>query len=467
MQFLRFLVTEIVRITVPLAILAAGIASFVVISNQRQAPERVERAATMPTVKTVAVEFHDKALDFDIDGMVVPHREISLSGEVSGRITLKSPLCRAGRYVKKGEVLLQIDPRTYELDVKRIAEEVTQASAAIEENEIEIQNTEALIAIAEDDAEIQKREFERISGLGERKAISESQVDQARRDYLTAQSSLAMLENQLRTHETRRPRLISARDLNQIRLEQAQIDFERSTIRAPIDGMIVSESVEVDSFIQPGTQMVVMEDITAAEVRCNLRMEELAWLWQQDRSGTPEPPANSLEADYQLPNTPVTVAYQLDDRQYQWSGMLTRYEGIGLDEKTRTVPCRVLIEEPRYHRSPSDVESAVRGGPRALVRGMYVRVTVHVRPKSRLLRIPQQSIQPGNIVWSVHDGKLHRNELRNPHFLDDVALVVPDATSLQAGDLVVITPLAVAAEDMEVATKPVPLAALEGDYVHE
>ncbi|MDA1210871.1 MAG: HlyD family efflux transporter periplasmic adaptor subunit [Planctomycetota bacterium] len=467
MHFLRFLMMEIVRITVPVALLAAGIASFVVISNQRKVPERIERITAIPTVETVAVELHDKALNFDVDGMVVPHREISLSGEVRGRITYKSPLCRAGRYVKEGEVLLQIDPRTYELDVERITEEVNQSNAAIRENDIEIQNTQALIEIAEKEASIQQLEFKKIVGLGERKAISETQVSEAERAYLAAKSSLTILKNQLSTYEARKPRLVSVRDLDQIRLDQAQLDFERSTIRAPIDGMVVSESVEVDSFVQPGTPMLAMEDIKAAEVRCNLRMEELAWLWQQDQSGSSPPQTNSPENDYQLPNTPVTVTYRLEDREYQWSGVLNRYEGIGLDEKTRTVPCRVLIEEPRYHRLPSDIESAVEVGPRALVRGMYVRVTVHVRPRSRLLRIPQQSIQPGNIVWSVRDGKLHRNELRNPHFLDEVALVVPEANGLQAGDQVVITPLAAAAEDMEVTTKQTSMTASIGELVHE
>lgn len=467
MPFLRFLMTEIVRIAVPLAILAAGVGSFIYISNQRVTPPRVERLAPVPTVETVAVEYHEKALDFGIDGMVVPHREISLSGEVSGRITYKSPLCRAGRYVKQGEMLLQIDPRTYELDVKRLTQEVNQADATIEENEVEIKNTRELITIARNELEVHQREFERTEDLRKRNAISDAQVDEARRTYLAAQSSLAVLENQLRTQEAKRPRLVSARDLSRIRLEQAELDFERATIRAPIDGMIVSESVEVDSFVQPGTNMVMMEDITAAEVRCNLRMEELAWLFQQERSGTEEPAPAGPEADYQLPNTPVTVTYRLGDRAYHWSGMLTRYEGIGLDEKTRTVPCRVLIEEPRYHSLPSETELAIGQGPRALVRGMYVQVTVHVRPKSRLLRIPQQSIQPGNIVWSVRDGKLHRNELRSPHFLDEIALIAPDATGLQAGDLVVITPLAVAVEDMEVVTKQVPMVALLGENSRE
>ena len=56
-------------------------------------------------------------------------------------------------------------------------------------------------------------------------------------------------------------------------------------ITAPIDGVIVLEEVEEDSYVNKGTLLVAIEDTSAVEVKCSLRMDELYWLWCQAFSG--------------------------------------------------------------------------------------------------------------------------------------------------------------------------------------
>lgn len=465
MKLPRHLFYEAIRISLPLAILAAGVVAFAAISSRREPPMQVAQTESLPVVETVPAEIYSDGLNFDVDGIVVPFREISLSAEVGGRITHKSDECRAGRYVTEGTVLVQIDRRTYELEIQRLAEEIKQAEVSISELDIELRNIESLISLSEAEAAIHSRELQRAASLYAKNASTESTVDDARRADLTAQNNLTTLQNQVRSLQARRPRLVSARDLAQIRRDQAQLEFERSTVRAPISGVIVSESVEQDSYVQPGSALLVIEDTSAAEVQCNLRMEELNWLWQQAPRASAEvgsSDAGTPRWDYQLPQTPVTITYRLQGHEYQWSGLLSRYQGIGLDQVTRTVPCRVLVENPRQVSSNVVANQQYGIGPRALVRGMYVRVTVHARPQRPFLKVPQQAIQPGNIVWSVDDGKLRMISLRNPHLLDEMALVSQTDSNLKPGDPIVVSPLSVAIEGMPVDSRqPIKTAAQE------
>jgi multidrug efflux pump subunit AcrA (membrane-fusion protein) len=110
--------------TAPLLILGAGITIFMALGKQPP-PPRVESAADAAVpVQTAVVLPQEEGIDVVTDGVVVPIREVTLAAEVAGRVVMKSPACQAGEHVTKGTLLLQIDPRDYELDVERLEREV-------------------------------------------------------------------------------------------------------------------------------------------------------------------------------------------------------------------------------------------------------------------------------------------------------------------------------------------------------
>ena len=110
---------ELIRIGAPIAILAVGIGGFLLLSRLSTKKETQEPRDKTPIVETVSVKVHNGGLTIEANGVVVPYREITLSAQVAGNITLKADQCRAGKYVAKGKVLLQIDPQDYELDVRK------------------------------------------------------------------------------------------------------------------------------------------------------------------------------------------------------------------------------------------------------------------------------------------------------------------------------------------------------------
>jgi RND family efflux transporter MFP subunit len=441
------------RIALPLAILAGGVAGFVALAGQRQAPQRnISQAAEAPLVETVAVAPLEGGLDIEADGLVVPFREIRLSAEVGGPITYKAEECRAGRFVTQGTVLYEIDRRDYELEQTRLQKELDQADVTLEELEVESANTQRLITLAEQELKLQQGELQRLLRL-DRGVVTQSAVDQARRQELIAQNSLTTLNNQLNLLNTRRARLQGAKEFVAAQLEKADLDLARTKIVAPIDGVVVEDLVEKDSYVQAGTELVRIEDTSKAEVRCSLMMEDLFWIWQQSPEGAVATGVENMRSDYRLPPTPVTVTYRVGGQSFTWDGVLDRYDGIGLDERTRTVPCRVVVENPRVVRSAG---SETTTGPPALVRGMYVTLEVHVRPDLPLLGIPAQAVRPGNVVWTVQEGMLRVNQVDVAKRSGETVLVRADQSSLSAGDRAVVSPLASAHDDMPVREQAVP-----------
>ncbi|MDG2223079.1 MAG: hypothetical protein P8L85_16985 [Rubripirellula sp.] len=85
---------------------------------------------------------------------------------------------------------------------------------------------------------------------------------------------------------------------------------------------------------------------------------------------------------------------------YRWNGHLLSYDGIGLDPETRTVPVRVVVDQPRQlvDENGSPIAYNAKSISPALLRGMYVRVRLQLNPRKRLLVIPANSLQPGNRI---------------------------------------------------------------------
>ena len=404
------------------------------------------------------MEPHRAGLDISVDGVAVPFREIDLSAEVSGRIAKKSLDCRAGRYVKKGTALLEIDARDYALDVERLTRELAQAAVLLEELDVETKNTQSLLKLSQEQLSLQRKELERQQSLAGKRIIADSELDKTKREELTAINSTLTLANQLQLLKTRRGRLESACDLWQSQLAKAQLDLQRAKVVAPIDGVIVREMVEEDSYVQKGTSLVKLEDTSAVEVKCNLRMDDLYWLWTQAKSPaqpSAEGEQGSPTLDYQIPPAPATVSYKLGGRSYAWQGVLSRFDGIGVDERTRTVPCRVLVAEPRKLQTAGAAAPSSLGPP-ALVRGMFVTVTVHAQPGVKLLAIPQRVVQPGNTVWQVNDGKLAIHRIQIADTNADRVLVYQEASGLEPGMKLVSSPLAIASEGMLVRERDKP-----------
>ena len=177
-------------------------------------------------------------------------------------------------------LLLAIDKRDYDLEVTRLEEELKQADAMLDELKQEIDNLNNQIDLSQRQLEIDKRELERNVSLAASGALSESEVDRARRAELATRNAFQTLADQKTLFNRRQVRLQAARDLGQAQLDKAKLALARTEIRAPLDGVVVSESVEQDGYVQMGSTVVTLQDTSRLDVTCKLHMHQMHWLWQ-------------------------------------------------------------------------------------------------------------------------------------------------------------------------------------------
>lgn len=445
----------------PFAILAAAAGVFYLLGSQPP-PTRNEgdADAAMP-VRTAVVTEASGQIEIDLDGVVVPLKEVSLAAEVAGRVRLKTDACEAGSFVTKDTLLLEIDPRDYELDVERLLREVAQAGIYIEEVQEELLQNDESIGLAQRQVAISQREVTRLETLKANRVVTESEHDRALRDELTAINTLTQLKGQQRVLEKRKNRLAEGRLLAETQLERVRIDLARTRIVAPFDGVIVNDPVEQDSYVSKGTPLVTIEDTSAAEIRTSLRMDEVARVWGSgSASGDAAPRPARRGGAYDLPDVPARVVFELGSRQFQWEGTLSRQEGGGLDARTRTLPCRVLVPDPAgvtaLDRYGQPLGQLPPGSPTSLLRGMFVQVEVQVEASRKLVAVPIDAVRPSGDIWLIRNNELVIVRPPRVHATGDSVLYAAEDSGIVPGDRVVVSQLANPYEGMAIEETPLP-----------
>jgi RND family efflux transporter MFP subunit len=424
------------QFVLPLVILAIGAGGMFWLSAKDAPPDRVVTQPIAPLVETI--ELKPEVTDFQIhvNGNVVPRREVTLSAEVAGAVVLKEQSIESGRHVVKGTTLLQIDPARFKLQVDELASELKQVDADLRRLEIEEQGTNSLIRFAERGAEIATAALKRSQGL--KSAVTDAQLESVERSELEARNALSLLLNQRDLIPIQRERLQAQRKLTELKQQQAQLNLDRTKITAPFTGVITAVKVEQGNYVQTGDVLFMLDDTSAVDVDCSLRLDDLYWLWNSREANPSLSSDQQLTLDqaghaFEIPPADAVVTGEMAGRSFHWKGQLARFEGRGVDRKTRTVPCRVTVDQP--------VRTDNVDGPPTLMRGMFVRVSLNVAPQIDLWRIPTRAIQPDGQVWTVKDGVLRVHSVKPAKVLPDSVLVRADSNDLRSGDRLVVTQL--------------------------
>ena len=143
---------------------------------------------------------------------------------------------------------------------------------------------------------------------------------------------------------------------------------------------------------------------------------------------------------------------------------LARYDGAGINVATRTVPCIAVVDAPASGiRVNKEAAAFPLPGPPTLLRGMFVAIEIPVSSSLDLVQIPNMAMRPGDKVWLVRDGKLHVQAVQPAHVTHEAAILLADSSQLAEGDKVVISPIPIVEEGMDVRLVQEPTRTAAGE----
>lgn len=192
-------------------------------------------------------------------GKVYPEVEVKVTPEISGTLTDLS--IQEGDTVKKGQVLARIFAEQYNIQRSQAASGVAQSQAQVANSQAQLGSLKAQLDQAKKTFDMQKRLFDE-------KVISQSEFNIADANY---KSALANYNASVAAIKGTQANVSSAR----ANLARANTDLRRTTIIAPMDGVVSllnvkkGEGVAGNSF-NVGTEIARIADMSMIQVRVDV-----------------------------------------------------------------------------------------------------------------------------------------------------------------------------------------------------
>jgi HlyD family secretion protein len=295
---------RLISIGLVAGVLAVGIWAYLSAQARGNAPKyRTARVERGPLTATISATGNLNAVT-----------TVQVGSQVSGQI--KELLVDFNSVVKKGQIIARIDPQIFEAQVSQAGAELESARAAVlnqtatvEKARADAENARAALAqakaqtakadVARADA---KRAFDRSAELFRRDLVAQADRDTAQANFesAVAQSDSARAseqalaagiksaEAQLRVQEAALQASRAQVQQKQAALVQAQTNLNYTTIRAPVNGVVVSRAVDVGQTVAASlsapTLFTIAQDLTKMQVETSVDEADIGRVSLEDRA---------------------------------------------------------------------------------------------------------------------------------------------------------------------------------------
>ena len=291
---------------------------------------RSRQADKDPVPVTAAVTRGDVIAKVDATGTLAPVTTVQVGSQVSGII--KALHADYNSEVKQGEVIAELDPSLFQTQVEQARATLVKAESDVDRARVELNDATA--------------KAKRAQELYDQKLIS-------RNDLETAQTTASQADAALKSAQAQVTQAQAA-------LNQNQVNLTHTIIRAPIDGIVISRSVDVGQTVAASmsapTLFVIANDLTRMQVSASID-----------------------ESDIGRIQPGQTVTFKVDAYPTQtFSGSVSQ---VRLEPKTdqNVVSYTTMIDVPN-----ADLK---------LKPGMTANVTVQTAMNENVLRVPNAALR--------------------------------------------------------------------------
>lgn len=364
-------------------------------------PEAQSEGATIETAILVDVVDAKKgtyAPTIVATGTVQPVEDVVLSPLVSGQIIRRDPAFTPGGFVTKGEVLLQIDPSDYRNTLELRKSELLQSETAL------------------------------ATEMG-RQQIAEQDLQLINNDSLFGDNPLSDNETQLVLRQPQLNAVKATIEAARASMNQAQLNLERTTIRAPFDAHILSQNVTVGSQVAQGDNLGRIIGTDSYWVTATVPISRLQWL--------KFPESNDEKGS--IVHIENSSAWPTGTQR---EGYLDRQIGA-LDNQTRLARVLVRVEDPLA------TSEELEGAPKLMI-GTFVEVNIQADSIPDVVRLDRDLVRTNQTAWVMKDNLLEIRELDIVLTDNQYAYV---QSGLEDGDQVVTTNLSTVTNGIELRTR--------------
>ena len=337
-----------------------------------------------------------------LDGFV----NADVRAQVTGYLLIQG--YQEGAFVRKGQLLFQIDPRPFQ--------------AALDQAQGQLAQAKAMLANAQAVQRRTELDVERYTPLAKEQAASQQDLDNAVQNNLAALATIETAKAQIKTYEAA--------------VETTKINLEFTRLVAPIDGIAGQAQLQVGALVTPNSGVVTSVS-TVDPIKAYFTVSEPQYLGWRKRFPTE---ASRLEADKKL-RLQLILA---DGSTYPHDGTFY-FADRQVNESTGAIRIAGLFPNPNNVLRP----------------GGYARVRAVIRTEEGALLVPQRAVSElqGGYQLAVldSDNKVNIRPVTVGPQMDRRWVI---ASGLNPGDRVVVEGVQKVRAGIRVNPKPFTMEAL-------
>ncbi len=390
------------KIILPIAVLAVGVATFVYLkSTAREQPAaeikeriwRVEVQEVMPRTLTPTLTLY---------GQVETPKRLKAAAPAASIV--EDVVVKEGDRVTKHQLLVRLDERDFLPRLRRARAEVEELRALIVSEDNRYQSDQQALRHEQELLALARAEVDRNKALQKRKLGAESALDKARQDAarqaLTVISRRYSIDDHRARLEQLKARLIRA----EAQLQEAELEYERSSLRAPYDGIVASVAVTAGDRVKQTDILLEMYALDDLEVRARI----------------PAPYQEEL--------------LRAQSEGEQLTGSAERGGG----------QIKLRLDRISGQASPSGVDGLfhIEHGAALLRTGQVLRFRLQRSPQHNAVAVPYEAVYGGNRIYKLVEGRMEGIKV-DPlgGYFDGEEKLLVRSEALHGGDRIVITPL--------------------------
>ncbi len=306
---------------------------------------------------TSTVRTQGSAADFSLEGVVEPVRQTAVAAEVAGRVMVLA--VKAGDHVRRGQLLLRIDPE--------VADQQAQSSRA------QVAQAEAMLEAA-------RSEYQRSERLAAKQYLSQAALERAQEHLRTATAQAEAMRAQAA-------------------VAGAGLAFH--TVLAPYAGVVSAVAVERGDLALPGKPLVTLFDPAVLRVVAEVPESVLPRLRREAPARVELPNADAASRVQSVAHPSLMPTVDPGTRSQQLRLELSHPAGVAPGQFA-TVHLALSSPAPDTTGNPRVARTAV--GVRGELEAVYV-VDGQGRAHLRQVRTGQIAGDQVEILAGLHDGE--------------------------------------------------------------
>lgn len=395
-------------------------------------------------VSVKGLELCQESIEVSNYGTVQPRTILVINAELNGRLIYVAPQLLEGNAIRQNDVLIKIDPIDYQIAQDKAKASLEAQNVALEVLNREEENLQRTLQVLKRQLDIAAKELARYEVLLKEKSVSPSEFNKVDATYQTTLATTINTENALQLIPVKRKQIQTQIKLDTIIATQANVNMERTIIKAPFSGRVLRKYAENNQYVRTGDKLLEIYDDSLLEVKIPLSANELQWVIPEFyHSFIGNKPITTEHLA--IKKHPVKIQLTHTQSTAVWNGDLVRLSSE-VDSSTRTIGAIVEIKlgEGSTNNHPSQPP---------LLKGMFVKATFQNVEIKNIYKIPRNLIANDNTIFLFDQGKLRVKPIEILRIHNDYAYV--SSQGIKSNDQLITSMLPIVVDGMEISISQV------------